>query len=181
MKKFGEILKVKVNEAENRQESKVLGDFRVIYNAMLEHYGLTSVHDLDEASQVSFLTEVNHYWSEEAGINEKGDQFLAKRSMTLNENSTAVQKKNFLRAKSYSIISETLRQSNIKFRLYDVIDTMYKQLNANNLSDILTPDMITNIISESFHKSLAEFTTNMNTELNESVVPKRKYFIKVKK
>jgi len=181
MKKFGEILKVKVNEADSRQESKVLGDFRIIYTAMLEHYGLKSVHDLDEASQVSFLTEVNHYWSEEAGLNEKGEQFLAKRSMTLNENSTAVQKKNFLRAKTYTVINETLRQSNIKDKLYSVIDEMYHQLNAHDLGDILTPDMITHIISESFYKSLDEFTTSIHTELAESVAPKRRYIIKVKK
>lgn len=181
MKKFGEIYKVKVNEADTRQESKILTDFKAVYSAMLEHYGLNSVHQLDDDSQTSFLTELNHYWSEEAGINEKGEQFLTKRSMTLNENSTAVQKKNFLRAKSYAVINETLRQSNIKIKLYDVIDEMYKQLNASNLSDILTPDMITNIISESFYKSLDEFTSSMKKELTESVAPKRRYVIKVKK
>lgn len=179
MKKFNEIYKQKLNESEILQESKVLEDFKVVYGAMLEHYGLNSVHQLNEESQLSFLTELNHYWSEEEGVNEKGLKFLAKHAMTLNENSTAIQKKNFLRTKSYAIINETFRQTNLKFRLYDIVDEMYKQLSAKDLSDILTPDMITNIISESFNKSLSEFTANINKELKESVRHKRKYYVKV--
>jgi hypothetical protein len=179
MRKFGEIYKVKVNESETRQESKVLSEFRVIYNAMLEHYGLNSVHQLDEDSQLSFLTELNHYWNEEVGLNEKGQVFIDKRSMSLNENSTAVQKKNYLRTRSYAVINETIRQSNIKYRLYDIIDEMYHQLNASDVAEILTPDMITNIISESFYKSLTEFTDGIKKELTESVKPKRKYFVRV--
>jgi len=179
MKKFGEIYKQKLNESETRQEGKVLNDFKVVYNAMLEHYGLKSVKDLDDDSQLSFLTEINHYWSEEAGLSEKGQSFIDKGSMSLNENSTAIQKKNYLRNKSYAVISETLRQSNIKFRLYDVIDEMYHQLNAQDVAEILTPDMITNIISESFYRSLTEFTSGIKKELTESVKPKRKYFVRV--
>lgn len=178
MKKFHDIYKTKLNEAETRQEAKVLTDFKVIYNAMLEHYGLRSVHQLNEDSQLSFLTELNRYWSEEEGLSEKGQNFLQKRSMELNENSTLIQKKNFLRAKSYAVVNETLRQSNIKFKLYDVIDEMYKQLNANNLTDILTPETITSIISESFSKCLTEFSTNINKELTESAKPKIKYIVK---
>jgi len=181
MKKFGEIYKVKVNEAETRQESKVLTDFKLVYNAMLEHYGLNSVHQLNEESQLSFLTELNHYWSEEAGLSEKGQSFIEKRSMSLNENSTAVQKKNYLRNKTYAVVNETLRQSNIKFKIYDIIDEMYKQLNASDLADILTPDMITQIISESLNRSLSEFTAGIHKELSESVKPKRKYIVKVNK
>lgn len=179
MKKFGEIYKEKLNEAETRQETKVLDEFKLVYGAMLEHYGLTSVKQLDDESQLSFLTELNHYWSEEEGLNEKGETFLAKRAMSLNENSTAVQKKNFLREKSYAVINETLRQSNLRVRLYDVIDEMYKQLKASDLSDILTPDMITNIITESLVRSVNEFTVSINKELKESVKPKRKYFVRV--
>jgi hypothetical protein len=180
MKKFNEIYKVKINEAETRQQTKVLADFKLVYNAMLEHYGLTSVKKLDEKSQLSFLTELNHYWSEEEGLSEKGTRFIEKRQMTLNENSTSIQKKNFLKNKSYAVINETFRQSNLKNRLYNVIDEMYHQLQASDLSDILTPDIITNIISESFIKSLNEFTTGINKELRESVKPKTKYFVKTK-
>lgn len=180
MRKFGEIYKEKLNESEARQEAKILGDFQLVYNAMLEHYGLTSVHQLDEESQISFLTELNHYWSEEAGLSEKGNAFLEKRSASLNENSTAVQKKNFLRSKSYAVINETFRQTNLKYRLYDVIDEMYKSLKASDLSDILTPDMITNIITESFYKAFEEFMGGVKKELKESVKPKRKYYVKVK-
>lgn len=178
MKKFGEIYKTKLNEAETRQELKVLSEFKVIYNAMLEHYGLRSVHQLNEDSQVSFLTELNHYWSEEEGLSEKGQTFLQKRSMELNENSTLIQKKNFLRAKSYAVVNETLRQSNIKFKLYDVIDEMYKQVKASDVADILTPETITSIIAESFSKCLNELSANINKELSESVKSKRKFVTK---
>lgn len=181
MRKFGDVYKEKMSESQTRKENQVLEDFRLVYSAMLEHYGLNSVHQLNEESQLSFLTELNHYWSEEEGINERGQQFLDKRSMALNESSTAIQKKNFLKAKSYAIINETLRRSNIKYRLYDIVDEMYKQLNASDLSDILSPDMITTIINESFLKCLNEFTQNINKELSESARPKRKYFVKVKK
>ena len=116
MRKFGEIYKEKVYEAEVQQENKILTDFKVVYNAMLEHYGLSAIHDLNEKSQISFLTELNKYWSEEEGLSEKGQLFLENRSMELNENSTATQRKNFLRIKSYTIINETLRQSDIKYK-----------------------------------------------------------------
>jgi len=178
MKKFGEIYKAKVNEAEIRFENKILDDFKIIYNDMLEHYGLESVHQLNEQDKTSFLTELNIYWSEEEGLSEKGEIFLEKRTMTLNENSTATQKKNFLRDKSYAIINETLRQSDIKYKLYDIIDEMYKQLNASSLNDILTPDTILTIISESFNRSVVSFKENMFVELKESAKPKRKYIIK---
>jgi hypothetical protein len=180
MKKFAEIYKEKLSQAEIQQETKVLESFKHVYGAMLDHYGLTTIHDLDEESQLSFLTELNHYWSEEDGINEKGEKFLQKRSMILNENSTSVQKKNFLKEKATILITETLRQTNMKYKLYDIIDTMYKQIKASNLRDILSPDMITTIIAESFARSLDDFVTDINKELRESVEPKRKYFVKVK-
>ena len=181
MKKFSVIAKEKAEEHNILQENKILEDFRKIYSSMLEHYGLTTIHDLNDESQISFLTELNHYWSEEEGVSEKGNKFLQKRSMTLNENSTAVQRKNFLKNKSYAVINETLRQCDLKFKLYDVVDEMFKQLNASNLKDILSPDTITSIITESFIKYLNEFTENINEELTESAKEsKTKYFVKVK-
>lgn len=179
MRKFGDVYKQKLNESETRQEGKVLNDFKVVYNAMLEHYGLKSVHDLDNDSQLSFLTELNHYWSEEAGLSEKGQSFIDKRSMSLNENSTAVQKKNFLRNKSYAVINETLRQSDIKDKLYSVIDEMYRQLRASDVSEILAPNLITSIIQENFALCIDKLMQNINFELSESVKPKRKYFVRV--
>jgi len=174
MRKFVELYKEKLNESETLRESKILTGFQAIYNAMLEHYGLKSVQQLNEQSQVSFLTELNRYWSEEEGISEKGERFLSNRSMELNENSTTGQKKNFLRAKSYAVINETIRQTNLKDRLYTVIDEMYHQLNAENLRDILTPETIISVISESLNRSLSEFTSNISTELTESAKMKKK-------
>jgi hypothetical protein len=180
MRKFNEIYKDKLSEAETRQESKVLDDFKKVYSAMLEHYGLKSIHELNEESKLSFLTELNHYWSEEDGVNEKGEKFLLKRSMSLNENSTAVQKKNFLREKATVLIRETLRQSDLKFKLYDVVDEIFAQTKASDLRDVMSPDMITSIVAESFVKAIDEFDTNINNELKESLTPKRKYFVRVK-
>lgn len=180
MRKFGEIYKEKLSEAEIRQETKVLDDFKMVYNAMLEHYGLTSIHQLDQKSQVSFLTELNNYWTEDEGLKEQGKVFLEKRSMVLNENSTATQKKNFLRMKSYAVLNETFRQTDLKYRLYEVIDEMYNSLKASDISDVLTPEMITSIIAESFNKTSSEFLAGINNELKESVKPKRKYYVKAK-
>jgi len=181
MRKFGEIYKEKVNESETLQENRIIKEFAVIYDIMLKHYGLNSVHQLNEESQLSFLTELNRYWNDADGLTDKGKQFIEKRSMELNENSTAIQKKNYLKDKTYAVINESLRLSNMKYRLYDVIDEMYNQLNASDLSDILTPDMITNIIFESFTKTINEFTSNIHKELSASVKPKKKLFLNVKK
>ena len=168
MQKFGEIYKRKLNESETRQETKVLDEFKIVYKAMLEHYGLKAINSLNEQSKLSFLTELNRYWTEEEGLSEKGKNFVNQRLISLNENSTSLQKKNFLRAKSYAVINETFRQSNIKYKLYDVIDEMYKELNASNLNDILSSETITSIILESFNRSLIELTNNIGTELKES-------------
>lgn len=181
MRKFNEIYKEKLNEAQSLKESKVIGDFRSIYSAMLDQYGIKSINTLDEQTQISFLTELSNYWSEEKGINEKGENFLKKRSISLNENSTCVQKKNYLRVKTEAVINETLRQTELKWKIYNIIDEIYHQIKASSLNEILTPDTITNIISESFSKSLDDFMSNINRELKESAVPKRKYVVKVKK
>ncbi len=180
MKKFSDIYKEKAEKHDLLQENKVLDEFKKVYGALLEHYGLKSIHDLDDESQLSFLTELNHYWSEKEGLSEKGQKFLLKRSVELNENSTAVQKKNFLKEKATIVIKETLRQSDLKFKLYNVVDEIFQQTKASDLKDVLSPDMITTIIAESFAKSLDEFTANINKELSESIVPKKKYFVRVK-
>lgn len=173
MKKFGEIYKSKLIEAETRTETKILEEFKLIYNAMLEHYNLRSIHQLNEKEQLSFLTEFNYYWKEDTGLNEKGNEFLNKRSMILNENSTIIQRKNFLKTKSYAVINETLRQSNLKYNLYDIIDEMYKQLNAKNINEVLSPDSIVNIISKSLNESLIEFTKRIYMELSDSAKSKK--------
>ncbi len=180
MKKFHDILKEKAEKHNELHESKVLGDFKSVYGAMLEHYGLKSINDLNDESQLSFLTELNSYWSEKEGMSEKGQRFLMKRSISLNENSTAVQKKNFLKTKSVAIINETLRQSNLKYKLYDIVDEIYTETKSKDLKDVMSPDMLSTIIAESFANSVDDFVSNIHKELSESVTPKRKYFVKVK-
>jgi len=183
MKKFNDIYKKKVEESENLQETKILKDFRVIYNALLEHYGLTSIHELNDNSQLSFLTELNNYWSEEEGLSEKGVKFLDKRSMTLNENSTTVQKKNFLRTKANIIINETLRKTNLKYKIYDILDEIYKETGAKDINGILPIQTIATILHESVDNVLNNILEEINNELTESakeVSPKKKYYVKIK-
>ena len=180
MKKFNVAYREKLQEAEEIQESKVLTDFRSIYNAMLEHNNIKAIHDLDDESQVSFLTELSHYWSEEEGLNEKGEKFLSTRSLILNENSTPTQKKNFLKAKMSAVINETIRQAELKWRIYDCIDEAYNQLNADDLRGILAPAAITEIIKDSLTEAFGKLSNTIDTELNESAPEKKKFVIKVK-
>jgi hypothetical protein len=168
MKKFGELYKEKLNESETLHESVVINDFKKIYNAMLEHYNLTAIHDLNEKSQVSFLTELNQYWSEESGLNELGSTFLKKRSPRLTENSTPLQKKNYLKNKTSVLLSETMRQNDLKYKVYSVIDEMYGMVKGEGIKDVLSPNMISDIITEAFAESLDEFITNIRTEISES-------------
>lgn len=174
MRKFDTVFKEKVYESEKIHEAKIVSEFKRIYNALLEHYNLTAIHDLNEKSQISFLTELNQYWSEETGLSEMGKGFLQKRSLRLNENSTPLQKKNYLKSKTTLLLNETLRQHDIKYKIYSIIDEMYTQIKGSNLNDILSPDMIHAIISEAFNESITKFTDNIKTELSESAKPKIK-------
>lgn len=174
MRKFGEVYKKKMNEAEELHESMIVEDFRKIYNALLEHYNLTAIHDLNEKSQVAFLTELNQYWSEDEGLSELGENFLKKRTPRLNENSTPLQKKNYLKDRSALLLSETLRQNDIKHRLYTVLDEMFTQIKGEDISDVLSPKMIGDIVTEAFADSLDEFIMNIRKELTESTKKEKK-------
>lgn len=181
MRKFSDVYKEKLNESQIYQENKVLDDFKKVYSAMLEQYNLVAVQDLNEESQLSFLTELKHYWSEEEGISEKGKRFLEKRSMSLNENSTAIQKKNFLKDKSAILINEVIRQSDLKYKIYDILDEIYKQTNAKDISGILPVQNINNVLLESFSNVIEKVLDEINEELTDSVKEsKKKYYVKVK-
>ena len=168
MRKFSTVYKRKVNESEKLHESNILGDFKKIYASLLEHYKLTAIHDLNEKSQVAFLTELGKYWSEESGLSESGMNFLQKRETTLTENSTPLQKKNFLKGKATILLNETMRQTDLKYKLYTVIDEMYSQVKGDNTKDVLSPTVISDIITEAFAGSLDEFILKIRTELSES-------------
>jgi hypothetical protein len=174
MRNFNEVYKEKVNENEQLHETKIVGDFRRIYNALLEHYNLTAIHDLNEKSQLAFLTELNQYWSEEKGLNEEGEAFLEERSLRLTENSTPLQKKTFLKSKTTVLLNETMRQNDVKFKVYSIIDEMYNQVKGGSLEDVLSPNMISDILTEAMAESLDDLITNIRHELNESTKPKEK-------
>jgi hypothetical protein len=168
MKKFSDIYKKQLNESEALHENNVVNDFKKIYNALLEHYNLTAIHDLNEKSQLSFLTELNQYWSEEHGLSELGKSFIQRKDMRLNENSTPLQKRNYLKTKASNILSETLRQTDMKYKMYVAIDEMYEQVKAQKIEDVMSPNVISDIITEVFAEKLDEFVSNIRTELNES-------------
>jgi len=174
MRKFGDLYKEKLNESESRQENRLLEEFGSVYNVMLGHYGLKSVHQLDEASQISFLTELDRYWNDLEGLTERGRQFMSNRSMELNERSTTEQKKNFLRAKTRAIVSETLRQSDVKYKLYEVLDQIYRQTKARDIRGILPTETIKSVLQESFGGALSSLIEEMNGELSESAKEAKK-------
>ena len=168
MRKFGTLYKEQQTQFEALKEGKVLDQFKSVYSALLEKYNITEFYELNEKYQKVFLTELNSYWTEEDGLLEKGEKFLSKNSDMLNESSTTLQKKNFLKKKSLDTINETIRQSDLKWKIYAVLDEMYKETEAEKISDVLSPDIITDVIKESFVDSVKEILGEINFELTES-------------
>ena len=178
MRKFNTVYKEKLNESVQLHESEIVNDFKKIYNALLEHYNLSAIHDLNETSQVSFLTELNQYWTEEKGLSELGQNFLKKKETRLTENSTPLQKKNYLKSRASVLLSETMRQTDMKYKMYAIIDEMYGQVKGESIDDVLSPNMISDIITEAFAESLDDFITNVRHELSESIKPVKKKEVK---
>jgi hypothetical protein len=168
MRKFSQVLKEKQTRVEDLFEKEVLSQFKRVYGALLEKYGVAEFQNLSEKYQPVFLAELNSYWSEEEGLTENGTKFVEAKEATLNESSTDDQRKAHLQNKAQILISETLRQSNIKWKIYQVIDEMYKEVKASNLSEVLSTDDLYGSIKESFVKSLKEFLVEINYELKEN-------------
>lgn len=171
MRKFHDVYKEKQNKANELFETKLLTEFKNVYSTLLEKYRISDFYTLNEEEQVTFLAELNSYWTEDEGLTSKGEKFLQIRSDVLSESSTTLQKKNYLKAKTTSVINETIRQSEVKWKLYDVIDEMYKDINASGLSDILAPDVISTVIKESFQDTIKDLLKEMKYELLESIKP----------
>lgn len=165
MRKFNAVFKEKQAISEQVLEERLLNQFKDVYGALLEQYETTEFYDLDENTQVAFLRELNEYWTEEEGISKKGKKFLKTRSSVLTESSTALQKKSYLKNKATAIISETLRQADLKNKLYGVLDEMYKSVKAEEISDVLPADAISGTILESFGSALEVLMTEMVYEL----------------
>jgi len=168
MRKFGEIYKNQQRSFETLKEGKVLDNFKKVYSALLEKYNVSEFYDLNEKYQSVFLGELNGYWSEEKGLSKRGKQFLSKTSDLLNENSTTLQKKNYLKKRVVATIDETLRQSNLKWKFYGIIDEMYKSTKSSEVSEVLSPEHISNIIKDSFLSSVDSVSKEINYELSES-------------
>ena len=93
--------------------------------------------------------------------------------MRLTENSTPLQKKNFLKTKASILLSETMRQNDMKYKMYTIIDEMYQQVEAGSIDEVLSPNMISDIITEAFAESLDGFISVIRTEISESAKPKK--------
>jgi len=168
MRKFHQVNKEKQNRAVEVLENRVLDEFKNVYSILLDKYSISDFYTLNEEEQLTFLAELNSYWGEEEGLSDKGKKFIQIRSDILSESSTTLQKKNYLKTKAKTIINETLRQSNMKWKLYDIIDEMYNEVQASGITDILSPELISNIIKESFEETLSQFVGEMKHELTES-------------
>jgi hypothetical protein len=168
MRKFNTVFKEKQTKVETLLEEKLLSQFKTVYSALLEKYEVPEFYDLSEKYQGAFLAELNSYWTEDNGLTETGTKFVQSKESTLNESSTDEQKKNVLQIKAQIVIDETLRQVDIKNKLYTVLDEMYNQVNASNISNVLAPEVITEVIKESFVKSLKELLKEINYEIKES-------------
>jgi hypothetical protein len=55
MRKFNTVLKEKQTKEEQLTEKKVLGQFKRVYDALLEKYGITGFRELPEKGQSIFL------------------------------------------------------------------------------------------------------------------------------
>lgn len=168
MKKFNKVYKEKKNKVEKLNEKKTLDDFNKVFRKLLETYNISDFYDLSEKYQNIFLSDLNKYWTEENGLSESGQKFLNRNADMITENSSMLQKKNYLKKKATSVIKETLHSSDIKFKLYDVIDEMFHQSGAKTVSDIASTDVMTSVIHESFSNALNEFMNQFSTEIYES-------------
>jgi len=166
MRKFNAVFKEKQAISEQVLEERTLKQFKSVYSELLEQYEVTEFYDLDENTQVAFLRELNEYWTEEEGISEKGTEFLETKSSILTESSTPLQKKSYLKNKATAVINETLRQADLKNKLYGVLDEMYKSIKAEEISDVLPADAISGTILESFGSALEGLMTEMVYELS---------------
>jgi hypothetical protein len=165
MRKFNTVFKEKQVVTEKILEEKLLKEFKDVYSSLLEQYETVEFYDLNEDTQVAFLRELNEYWTEEDGLSDKGKKFLKTKSTILTESSTPLQKKAYLKNKATSVISEVLRQSDIKTKLYGVLDEMYKTTGSKQIGEVLPTDAISGTILESFGSALESLMTEIVYEL----------------
>ena len=163
MRKFNHVLREKQEEAKKASEVKGLFEFKKVYSALLEKYNVSEFKVLAPVKKDSFLRELNNYWSEEEGISKSGFKFISTREETINENSSSDQKKTYLENKTKRVISETLRQSELKWRIFGVIDEMYKGVGANKLSQVLPEAEIVEIIKSSLIESMRGFVKEIRS------------------
>lgn len=165
MRKFTAVYKEKQAISEQLLETKLLKEFKNVYSGLLKQYEIAEFYELDENTKVAFLRELNEYWTEENGVSKKGKDFLKNKSVLITEDSTPLQKQSYLRNKVAIVISESLRQSGLKDKIYDVLDEMYKNTKSKEISDVLPTDAISGTILESFGISLQDLMTEIVYEL----------------
>lgn len=173
MKKFNSVFKAKQIITEKILEGKLLNEFKNIYSALLEQYNITEFYDLKKDAQSAFIHELNEYWTDEYGISKKGVKFLKTKMPLLTEDSTQLQKRQYLKNRSSVIISEILRQSDIKYKFYQILDEMYKNTKSKDISDVLDVNSISDAITESFDTYLHNLITEISYELSSDIKPRK--------
>lgn len=166
MRKFNAVFKEKQSISEKVLEKKLLNEFKEVYSGLLEQYEVTEFYELDENTQVAFLRELNEYWTEDDGLSKRGTSFLKNKSSLLTEDSTSLQKKSYLKKKATAIIAETLKQTDIKTKFYQVLDEMYKSTNSDEITEVLSTDAISGTILESFGSALEGLMTEIVYEIS---------------
>ena len=167
MRKFNNLYKEKQVVVNKLHEKKVLRGFKKIYATLLEQYNVVNVNQLTNANKKAFITELNEYWAEKNGITKRGRLFLKDNHLLLTENSTIKQKRYFLIEKLDVLIDETLRKSQLKHKLYDVLDEMYKETKSEDIEDVLKSKTITKTIAESFSKSVGKLLAEIDYEITD--------------
>lgn len=173
MKKFNNLYKEHKKRSNLLFEEKVLNDFNTVYSGLLEKYEISTFNELNEKMKTVFLNELNSFWFKTEGITDKGKKFLRNKSMSLTEYATPLQKSNYIRKKMVPVISENIRQTGLKWQLYDIINEVYNKIGASNLNEVLTSETLISIIKESLTFSLSEFLKEINFELKENSKPKK--------
>ena len=78
------------------------------------------------------------------------------------------QKKNFLQEKANIVIGETLRQAEVKWKIYNILDEMYTETKASKISEVVSSKTAIDILKEAFQKNIKELLSEINYELSEN-------------
>ena len=167
MKKFSEVYKSEKQKVLNDRKARNINDYKAIKNALMEAYHTTDPNSLPNKKKKAFITSLNECYKKDKGLTAKGRKFLETHVLTLNENSTEEQKRYYLRKKINESVSLNLEGSGIKESITSIIDEMYKDIKASNISQVLSPSLIANIIRDTLITQVDRYMIPIYSELSD--------------